>query len=98
MRWRVFGTEVGLLKIDVEGFEAAVFRGAAQMLRSQRPGLIMFESLEGRLSSEIGKVFTETDYRAFQLAGDGKPDFSRLTAQNLFVVPAERVVELESKR
>lgn len=88
---------VGLLKIDVEGFEAAVFRGAAQMLRSRRPGLIMFESLEGRLSPEIVKVFTETNYRPFQLDSDGIPDLSRLTAQNLFAVPTERVIELKTK-
>jgi FkbM family methyltransferase len=36
-------TEVSVLKVDVEGFEAAVFRGAARLLNGPRPPLVVFE-------------------------------------------------------
>lgn len=87
---------IGLLKIDVEGFEAKVFRGAKQMLLTKRPRLIMFESLEGRLLPDIAAVFKETHYRTFQLDEDGRPDFLAVTAQNLFAIPAEQSAEIES--
>jgi hypothetical protein len=86
---------VGLLKIDVEGFELDVFHGAVQMLTSRRPRLIMFESLAGRLYPEIASVFADIGYRAFQLGDHGRPDWSRLTAQNLFAVPTELAFELD---
>ncbi len=38
---------VRLLKIDVEGFESEVFKGALPWLRSSPPGAIVFESNEG---------------------------------------------------
>jgi FkbM family methyltransferase len=44
---------VSLLKIDVEGFEASVFRGAPQFLEQVRPDAILFEVMEqipGRVS------------------------------------------------
>ena len=37
---------VSLLKIDVEGFEASVFRGALQFLEKVRPEAILFELME----------------------------------------------------
>ncbi len=36
-------TAIGLLKIDVEGYETAVFRGAARMLEKRLPGVIFME-------------------------------------------------------
>ncbi len=36
-------TEVGVVKVDVEGCEAAVFRGAARLLNGPRPPLVVFE-------------------------------------------------------
>ncbi len=44
---------VSLLKIDVEGFEASVFRGARLFLERVRPEAILFEHMEpisGRVS------------------------------------------------
>jgi FkbM family methyltransferase len=38
---------VSLLKIDVEGFEASVFRGAVLFLEKVRPEAILFEVMEG---------------------------------------------------
>ena len=46
---------VTLLKIDVEGFEASVFRGALQFLERVRPEAILFEVIErisGRVSDD----------------------------------------------
>src|SRR6185295_15759230 len=37
--------EIGILKVDVEGYEREVFLGARQFLREARPRLVMFESL-----------------------------------------------------
>jgi len=36
-------TEVSILKVDVEGFEAAVFRGAARLLNGPHPPIVVFE-------------------------------------------------------
>ena len=39
-------TTVRVLKVDVEGFEAAVFRGAEQLLTGSRPPTVLFEFYE----------------------------------------------------
>jgi FkbM family methyltransferase len=82
---------IGLLKIDVEGYEGAVFKGGAGFLRSSRPRLIMFESLRGKLDTEISRMMRLARYRVFQLDSKGKPDFTRTAAQNLFAIPEETV-------
>ena len=80
---------VGLLKIDVEGYEREVFLGAAQFLTRTRPNFIMFESLSQHLDFEIAKILREADYSVFQLEEDQTITFDRLDAQNLFAAPNE---------
>jgi FkbM family methyltransferase len=86
-RWH--GRRVGLLKIDVEGYEPEVFDGAQKFLLNDRPRLVMFESLGGGVDREIAKILRHSRYEVFQLDENGEPDFSRCEAQNLFAVPTE---------
>ena len=83
--WR--DLQIGLLKIDVEGFEAAVFRGATAFLQKISPKLVMFESLQGKLDNEIGDILRAIGYDIFQLDANGEPEFGRAEAQNLFAAP-----------
>ncbi len=85
---------IGLLKIDVEGYEPQVFAGATQLLRNERPKLIMFESLHGAPPSEVAAVLDQADYKLFQLDHDGTPDFQSTAAQNLFAIPAESIASI----
>lgn len=83
------GRNVGLLKIDVEGFEREVFLGAKCFLQQARPRLVMFESLARHLDEEVGHVLRETGYLPFKLGGQGQPIAEPLDAQNLFATPKE---------
>jgi len=85
------GSRVGVLKIDVEGFERAVFEGADRLLGINRPRLIMFESLSSTVDAGISAILTGHHYVVFQLDEHGQPDFANHSAQNLFAVPEERL-------
>jgi len=80
---------VGLLKIDVEGKESDVIRGAQYFIKNDRPKFIMFESLEGNLDKDIKSIFYASDYVVFQLDDKGIPDFANYFNQNLFATPLE---------
>lgn len=67
------GQEVGLLKVDVEGFEPEVFAGADEFLRAIAPRLIMFESLGGHPDPAVEQTLTTAGYRLFQLDAKGQP-------------------------
>jgi FkbM family methyltransferase len=83
------GRPIGLLKVDVEGYEVEVFRGSKQLLKEERPRFIMFESLPGSLDQEIASLLAGSEYVVFQLDSQGQPDFAADSAQNLFAVPKE---------
>jgi hypothetical protein len=51
--------------------------------------MIMFESLSGGLDPAIAAQLAASRYIAFGLDERGRPDASRLSAQNLFAVPVE---------
>ena len=84
---------VGLLKVDVEGYETEVFLGGDRLLREDRPRLIMFESLSGCLDTRLAAIMASHRYTVFQLGDDGGPDFSHYSAQNLFAMPQEVLAE-----
>ncbi len=86
---------IGLLKIDVEGYEPEVFLGSQKILQNQRPRFIMFESLNKKLDKKIASIFKELEYIVFQLGTDGKPEFEKYEAQNLFAVPNEEITYIK---
>lgn len=67
---------VGLVKVDVEGAEVKVLRGAQQLLRRHRPAVV-FEhgsggaDLYGSTSAELYDLLDDCGLRVFDLAGDG---------------------------
>jgi FkbM family methyltransferase len=77
------GLRPRFVKIDVEGAEALVLRGALRTLRAHRP-LVAFE--HGRGSAEyhrtgpadVHRLFEELGYAIFGLDGDGPYDLERL--------------------
>jgi FkbM family methyltransferase len=58
-------SEVGFVKVDVEGHEAAVLRGAQNMLAADRPTLLVELELRHnpRVFEEVWKVLDPLDYR-----------------------------------
>jgi len=58
--------EVGILKVDVEGHEAAVFRGASESLKGGRIAHIVFEEHAGP-QSEACQFLTECGYGLFEI-------------------------------
>src|SRR5262249_34067754 len=59
------GHHIGLLKVDVEGYEPEVFLGARGFISEFKPRLIMFESLGGWVEPEIRKILEHSGYTLF---------------------------------
>lgn len=79
------GPRVQLVKMDIEGAELAALRGAAHVLREQRP-LIVFEhtlaaARNGVSSRELASLLDGAGYRVFAFDGTGPltaDEFERL--------------------
>ena len=83
------GLPVGLLKIDVEGYEPEVFRRSGILLSEVRPRLVMFESRSNTIDPVVCALLNAASYDVFELNASGKPDCNSSTAQNLFAIPRE---------
>jgi FkbM family methyltransferase len=91
---------IGLLKIDVEGFETTVLRGAAQTLRDQVPALIFMEVVPdatrsaGFDAADPIRLVTEAGYAWFRLEDNGgmspvsEADLDGLEYENWIARPA----------
>lgn len=89
-----------LLKVDVEGFEPAVFEGARDTLRRLRPW-VFFEQKSQTGFEAIQELLAEADYRSFWYVSKAYPEFNMhgnevdffkgATETNILAVPRERV-------
>lgn len=75
-------TNVGIIKIDVEGHEDAVLRGATQLLSSSKPNAII--EIEERHNSgsvkRVADLMRELGYDGFYLDGDNLRSISTFRA------------------
>jgi FkbM family methyltransferase len=92
------------IKIDVEGAEAAVLRGAAHVIREHQPAIIC-EILHGIADSDAATaVFEGTDYRFFLITDDGLVEHEKLVGdpsyfyKNYLLISASQVTERLSVR
>lgn len=83
-----------LIKIDVEGYEIEVLKGAARMLRDYKPTII-FESNDAKLRAELFRLYEESGYGIHSLpyrpAARSKAfsldEFLASTATNFIALP-----------
>lgn len=63
-------TAVDLLKIDTEGTEPEVLKGAREILRTDQP-IVICEVLAGLTEDALNALFADTGYRFFHITADG---------------------------
>lgn len=79
------GVSPQVVKIDVEGAELEVLRGATRVLSDRRP-VVIFEHepvaarLYGGTSAEVWTILDEQGYRLFAITGEGPLDRSTFAA------------------
>lgn len=84
-------TEDMILKVDVEGAEQRVFKGAESLFKAQKFKLVMFERLGRTDLDAIRRFFERHDYLLFYVREDGSPTQDERLIQtpliNLFACP-----------
>jgi FkbM family methyltransferase len=91
--------EMGLLKVDVEGFEPQVLRGARETIMRCRP-VIYIENDRSAQQQEVISLIADMGYRLFwhtpplyspdNFKGVQEDIFGNVVSVNMFCVPAER--------
>lgn len=88
-----------VLKVDVEGHEEQVFRGAEGLLRTGRVKLLMFERLERTNIDNVAAFFNGVDYVMFSVKEDGTVTYDARTLRmpliNLFACPRSVLPQIE---
>lgn len=80
-------TDLRCLKIDVEGHELAVLRGATRTIRQNRQAIVMFERLERTPIEPLLAFFADLGWQVFAVGRVGQPSYeprSLAAAHDLF--------------
>ena len=77
------GLEPDFVKIDVEGFEHGVLRGASRLLSQTRPRIVL-EANPGGPSEAVTEILTRYDYRFRLLTDDGPAPADAIVPHELF--------------
>jgi Methyltransferase FkbM domain len=95
------------LKVDVEGMEAGVLRGALRTIESYRP-LMYLENDRDDHSEELLRLVLDLEYAAYwhlaplynpdNFAGEAEDVFPGIVSANIACVPAERGAEIPGLR
>lgn len=87
-----------VLKIDVEGFEEMVFKGAETLFSQKKVKLVMFERLGRTNLHNIQSFLKGHQYVVFSVANNGDIHIDEKTISkpliNLFAMPSEIFVEI----
>jgi len=93
-----------VLKIDVEGMEVEVLRGAAGLIEEHRPAIYAENDRKER-SEELLELLRALNYRIFahkprlyspvNFAGDAEDLFPGIVSMNLLCLPAERRMTIQ---
>lgn len=82
-----------LVKIDVEGGEAAVFAGAQRLIATVQP-ILLFESFNSSLAS----ILAELNAAGYVTIGAEDPDGPMAHASNFLALPARHAAEIQDVR
>lgn len=96
---------IALLKVDVEGFEADVFRGAGKVLARTRPSVVYFEVCpklalrEGFAPDEAAAILEDAGYALYRIAKNGstvparRDEIASVTLENWVALPRQSKAE-----
>ena len=97
-----------VIKIDVEGMEAAVLRGARGLIAKSRPIMLIENETPGKESEEMLSLLFEMEYDAYWQAGhifepnnfnkNKKNFFPNQACMNVLALPRESPVKINGKK
>jgi FkbM family methyltransferase len=93
---------VDVIKLDTEGTEALVLKGAECVLRESQPFVFCEVLLVGNTAKKLGSLFTKAGYSSFLLAEDGVRRIEQVIGseaegcRNVLFVPESRWIAAQS--
>lgn len=98
-----FGGKRALVKIDAEGHELAILRGAQRVLREHRP-YVIFEALQENDRAGVADLFATAGYEIMLLTNEGvghlasRAEYITSESSDFLAVPRERTSAMRAEQ